>query len=101
MKHTSEPRPKHETVAASGDWSFQHEVSQETPITLSAEQESADLFRNLYIFEMANNHQGSLEHGLKIVRAMSRIARSRQIRSGVKLQYRELDSFMHPSRRIT
>ncbi len=32
-----------------------------------------DLFKDLFIFEMANNHQGSLEHGLRIIQAMADI----------------------------
>ena len=54
------------------------------------------LLDDLYIFEMANNHQGSLEHGLAIVDACARIARHHQVHAGVKLQLRELDSFIHP-----
>lgn len=55
-----------------------------------------DLFDRLFIFEMANSHQGSVEHGCDIIRAMAKIARKYNIRAAVKLQYRELDSFIHP-----
>ena len=55
-----------------------------------------DLFDRLFIFEMANSHQGSVEHGCDIIREMARIARKYNIRAAVKLQYRELDSFIHP-----
>ncbi len=54
------------------------------------------LLDRLYIFEMANNHQGNVEHGLKIIEMVARIARKHQIRAAVKLQLRELDSFIHP-----
>lgn len=54
------------------------------------------LLDDLVIFEMANNHQGSVEHGLKIIEACARIARECGIRAAVKLQFRELDSFIHP-----
>ncbi|MCW5796806.1 MAG: N-acetylneuraminate synthase family protein [Nitrospira sp.] len=54
------------------------------------------LFHNLHIFEMANNHQGSVEHGLAIVKAMGTLAREFGIRAAVKLQYRDLDTFIHP-----
>ena len=47
----------------------------------------------LFIFEVANNHQGSLQHGLDIVEAMGRIARKHRIRAAVKLQYRDLNTF--------
>jgi sialic acid synthase SpsE/quercetin dioxygenase-like cupin family protein len=55
-----------------------------------------EIFRDLFIFEMANNHQGSVEHGLSIIQAVSRIARKYGIRAGVKLQYRDLDTLVHP-----
>lgn len=53
-------------------------------------------FNDLFIFEMANNHQGSVEHGIKIIEAMGAIAKKYQINAAVKLQYRHLDSFIHP-----
>lgn len=55
----------------------------------------SELFRDLFIFEVANNHQGSLDHGLKIVDAMAGIKRRQGIRAAVKFQYRELDTFVH------
>lgn len=51
----------------------------------------------LYIFEMANNHQGDVQHGLKIIEAMAKIARENGIRGAVKFQYRDLDTFIHPA----
>lgn len=61
-----------------------------------AEMSKSKLFENLYIFEMANNHQGSVEHGLRIIEAVAKIARRHRIKAGVKLQFRDLDSFIHP-----
>lgn len=58
-------------------------------------------FNDLFIFEMANNHQGSVEHGLRIIREVADIARSFGIRAAVKLQFRDLDSFIHPNFRDT
>ena len=54
------------------------------------------IFDDLFIFEMANSHQGSLEHGLNIIEQMGRIARKYKIKAAVKLQYRNLDTFVHP-----
>jgi N-acetylneuraminate synthase len=54
------------------------------------------LLDDLFTFEMANNHQGSVAHGVKIVEAVARIARTHRIHAAVKLQLRELDSFVHP-----
>jgi sialic acid synthase SpsE/quercetin dioxygenase-like cupin family protein len=53
-------------------------------------------FKDLFIFEMANNHQGELIHGLKIISEMGKIAREYRINAAVKLQYRHLDTFIHP-----
>lgn len=53
------------------------------------------IFDELFIFEMANSHQGSVEHGKKIIYAMARIARKYNINAAVKFQFRELDTFIH------
>jgi N-acetylneuraminate synthase len=55
------------------------------------------LFEDLFIFEMANNHQGSVEHGLKIIEAMGNIRRRYNLNAAIKFQYRELDTFIHPA----
>lgn len=56
----------------------------------------SNIFEDLFIFEMANSHQGSVEHGIDIVHAMGKIARKYNIKAAVKLQYRNLDNFIHP-----
>jgi sialic acid synthase SpsE/mannose-6-phosphate isomerase-like protein (cupin superfamily) len=57
------------------------------------------IFENLHIFEMANNHQGDVAHGLKIIDAAAKLAREHRVRAAVKLQFRELGSFIHPAAR--
>jgi N-acetylneuraminate synthase len=54
------------------------------------------LFNNLVIFEMANNHQGSIEHGLKIIEYLGEISKKYTLNTAIKLQYRNLDSIIHP-----
>ena len=54
-----------------------------------------DIFENLFVLEMTNNHQGSLERGLQIVREHSRIVRFNNVRAAIKLQFRDVDSFVH------
>lgn len=54
------------------------------------------IFEDLFIFEMANSHQGSVEHGIDIIKNMGKIARKNNIRAAVKLQYRNLETFVHP-----
>lgn len=53
-------------------------------------------FDDLFIFEMANNHQGDLEHGLRIINEISKLANEADVRGGIKFQFRDLDTFIHP-----
>ncbi len=53
------------------------------------------LFKNLFILEMANNHQGDVRHGINIIRAAGKLSRKYEIKAGIKFQYRNLDSFIH------
>lgn len=57
--------------------------------------------RPLFIFEMANNHQGSVDHGLRIIDAMRQAADPffGRFAFAVKFQYRDLDTFIHPAAR--
>jgi sialic acid synthase SpsE/mannose-6-phosphate isomerase-like protein (cupin superfamily) len=71
-------------------------VVDDMPLMYDAEQQPDELFRDLYILELANNHQGQVEHGLKIIQRMAKIARQYGIRAAAKLQYRDLDTFIHP-----
>tara|TARA_E500000331_G_scaffold358567_1_gene426718 strand:- start:395 stop:1858 length:1464 start_codon:yes stop_codon:yes gene_type:complete len=48
-----------------------------------------------YIFEMANNHQGSVAHAKKIVDEFAQVAKETGVNAAVKLQFRQLDSFVH------
>lgn len=50
----------------------------------------------LFIFEMANNHMGSVEHGLRIIRELQQATKDTPFQIGIKLQYRDLDTFIHP-----
>ena len=52
--------------------------------------------RPLFIFEMANNHQGSVEHGLRIIREIYEVSKNFPFNFAFKLQYRDIDTFIHP-----
>ena len=53
----------------------------------------------LFTFEMANNHQGSVEHGKKIIQEMKKVAKPYEdvFDFAFKFQYRDLDTFIHPA----
>lgn len=54
------------------------------------------MFDDLIIFEMANNHQGSVQHGKDIIKKLGEIVRKYHINAAVKFQYRDLDTMIHP-----
>ena len=56
-------------------------------------------FRGLFIFEIANNHQGSVEHGRRVVREIAAVAKKAGVRGAFKLQLRDLETFIHPDYR--
>ena len=53
-------------------------------------------FHNLFIFEMANNHMGDVEHGLRIIKEFHEARKGFDFNFAFKLQYRDLDTFIHP-----
>ncbi|HEY1483206.1 MAG TPA: N-acetylneuraminate synthase family protein [Candidatus Acidoferrum sp.] len=54
-----------------------------------------DMFEDLFVLEMANNHLGSLERGLKIVAEFAQVVRFNNVRATIKLQFRDVDTFIH------
>lgn len=53
------------------------------------------IFENLFILELANNHWGRLERGLRIVNDFAQVVRFNNVRAAIKLQFREVDHFIH------
>lgn len=53
-------------------------------------------FEGLMILDMANNHQGDVEHGKRIIRESAAVVAERGARATVKFQFRNLDTFIHP-----
>ena len=56
-------------------------------------------FSGIFLFEIANNHQGSVEHGKRIIREVSAVAKKAGVKGAIKLQLRDLDAFIHPNYR--
>ena len=54
-----------------------------------------DIFEDLFVLEMTNNHLGKLERGIEIIKQHAKIARFNNVRVAIKLQFRDLDSFIH------
>ncbi|HLH08234.1 MAG TPA: N-acetylneuraminate synthase family protein [Terriglobales bacterium] len=56
---------------------------------------SRDIFEDLFVLEMANNHWGKLDRGLRIISEFSKIVRFNNVRAAIKLQLRDVDHFIH------
>jgi len=54
-----------------------------------------DIFDELFVLELANNHRGDIERGLKIVTNFGRIVRFNNIKASIKLQIRDVGTFVH------
>lgn len=57
------------------------------------------IFSNLFVLELANNHWGRLERGLKIISDFGRVVRFNNVHAAIKLQFRDVDSFIHRDHR--
>jgi len=54
-----------------------------------------EIFDELFVLELANNHLGSLQRGLKIIGDYSQVVRFNNVRAAIKLQLRDVDTFIH------
>ena len=53
-------------------------------------------FNGLFTYDLANNHQGDLEHALNIINALGDVNKKADVRGVLKFQFRQLDTFIHP-----
>jgi sialic acid synthase SpsE len=54
-----------------------------------------DIFDELFVLEIANNHLGDLQRGLKIISNYAQVVRFNNVRAAIKLQLRDVDTFVH------
>jgi sialic acid synthase SpsE len=54
-----------------------------------------DIFDELFVLELANNHWGDVNRGLRIVKEFSTVVRYNDVRAAIKLQFRDIDNFIH------
>jgi len=53
------------------------------------------VFEDLFVLELANNHLGRLDRGLRIIAEHARIVRFNNVRAAIKLQFRDVETFVH------
>lgn len=56
-------------------------------------------FKKLFVLDMANNHQGLVEHGCEIIKQNAAVVKKNGLRAAIKFQFRQLESFVHPDHR--
>jgi N-acetylneuraminate synthase len=54
-------------------------------------------FNDLFVFDLANNHQGDVAHARGIIEAVGGVVQKRGVRGVFKFQFRQLDTFVHPA----
>jgi N-acetylneuraminate synthase len=53
-------------------------------------------FNGLFVYDLANNHQGDMEHALNIINAVGEVNRQAAVCGALKFQFRQLETFIHP-----
>lgn len=53
------------------------------------------IFEDLFVLEMAQNHYGDVNRGLKIIDQFSKVVRFNNVRAAIKLQFRDVETFIH------
>jgi N-acetylneuraminate synthase len=54
-----------------------------------------EIFENLFVLEIANNHWGDVERGLRIISDFGKVIRFNNVRATMKLQFRDVERFIH------
>jgi sialic acid synthase SpsE/mannose-6-phosphate isomerase-like protein (cupin superfamily) len=53
-------------------------------------------FNGLFTYDLANNHQGDVDHALNIINELGKVNKKAGVRGALKFQFRQLDTFIHP-----
>ena len=53
------------------------------------------IFKNLFVLEIANNHWGDVERGLRLIREYGNVVKKNGMHAAVKFQLRDVESFIH------
>ncbi len=54
-----------------------------------------EIFEDLFVLELANNHWGKVERGLKIIEEFAQVVRFNNVKAAIKFQFRDVDTFVH------
>ena len=51
--------------------------------------------KKLFIFELANNHNGNFDNAIKLIKSIENLKNFNNLEYAIKLQYRDLPSFLY------
>ena len=54
------------------------------------------IFNELFVLELANNHWGNMQRGLKIIQDYAKVVHKNKIKASIKFQFRNVKEFIHP-----
>ena len=60
-----------------------------------------NIFKDLFVLDMANNHYGNINHAKNIVRLFSNVQKNIEDKATIKFQFRDLPNFVHKKYRIS
>lgn len=55
----------------------------------------SEVFNDLFVLELANNHWGDLRRGLLIIRTFAELVKKYEIKAAIKLQFRNASTLIH------
>lgn len=67
--------------------------------TAGVAEMNSGVFDELFVLELANNHGGDLDRGLKIIEEFGGVVGANGVKAAIKLQFRDVDSFVHKAHR--
>ena len=53
-----------------------------------------NIFKDLFVLDLANNHQGDLKHGNNIINEFAKIIKQNKLKIGIKFQFRNLKTYI-------
>jgi sialic acid synthase SpsE/phosphoglycolate phosphatase-like HAD superfamily hydrolase len=66
-----------------------------TPTLRRNDMIDRDIFEELFVLELANNHWGDVQRGLRIIKEFGTVIRYNDVHAAIKLQFRDVDTFIH------
>jgi len=54
-----------------------------------------EIFEDFFVLELANNHWGKLDRGIKIIEEFVQVVRFNNVKAAIKMQFRDVDTFIH------